>query len=497
MRKGLFFWFSIILSAGIIGGAVFFFGRTPDRVLDVTKAIPVIDVESPHILIVLEAGQIQPGIPEHLAGRIDTEARLILGVVDDMMPLFSFASQSAAALAWDSNSLVFYGCFLLPEEMVSDINAGIIPSAWLEESSGLTLAPSETEGILDLSAGSGRILFKLKTEGKLLMAALSPGDIERMSLALSDADSRMEMKFSLEGTWPAHLKFFDGRILAQAASLRGLKSPDSPISGEVSWNSRGESGELAWILKGLEEWLPETIRSDLTPHEWNEKVHLPEPLIMAAGIAVPGGLERFAAGRDDAIPDWLKGSGMEGGSLEELLPGPLLVTLGGQSRVFLFTLPGILLQLPDRSGIGIKWVEGLWGGKLAGFGLTPKPLDGFSSGGVLSIPFTAVAAARDDLAIAGLINSSSLGNPLPIRDYAQLGGGKALLWFYGDFSKAAEAVDNISKLGSFAERLGAGSSTADEYLQAARDLRSLGKVSLVVHDPGSGRGSWKDAHPAE
>lgn len=492
MRKGLFFWFSVLLAAGIIGGAVFLFGRTPDKVLDAAKAIPAIDAESPHIFIALEAGQIEPGLPDRISGRVSADAGPALAVIDDLMPIFSFAKQSAAAVAWHENEAVFYGCFLLAKETVADVKAGKLPAAWLEQSSGLALAPSETEGLLDLSAGEGKIVFKLRTEGDLLMAALSPEGIEKMLRAFSGEDERMDTIFKVESSWPGHLRFFDGRLFAQAASVRGVQVPDAPIGGEIAWKSAGESGEIAWNLNGLREWVPENIRAKLSPNDWSEQIYLPDPLIAAAGISAPEGLDELVSDDLD-IPEWATDSGLDRDSIAGLLAGPLMVTVGGQSRVFLFSLPGVLLQLPGRGEDGIKWIEGLWGGKWAGFALTPKPLDGFTAGGFLTIPLSVVAAARDDLAIAGVITSSSLGKTLPVKEIAPVGEGKALFWFYADFPKMGEALESIAKLGSLPDRLGAGSSTPEELLAAAGELRLLGKVSIVFHDLESGRGGWEGA----
>jgi len=492
MRKGLFFWFSVLLAAGIIGGAVFFFGKTPETFLDVAKAIPAIDEESPHLFVVLEGGQIGPGLPEQIVRKADAEAGPALAVIDDLMPLFSFARQSAVAVAWYENEAVFYGCFLLAKELALDIKAGKLPAIWLEQSSSLALAPSETDGFLDLSAGGGKVVFKVRIEGDLLMVALSPEGIEKMSRSLYGEEKCIDSVFTLERYWPAHLRLFDGRLLTQAASLRGIQVPDDPLGGEIAWISKGESGEIAWTLKGLQEWVPKNIRTKLLPHEWNEKINVTDPLIAAVGLSVPEGLNDLASD-DIEVPEWLTDSGLDRDSLAGLIAGPLMLTVGGQSRVFLFSLPGVLLQLPDRGVKGVNWVKGLWGGKWAGFALTPKPLEGFSAGGFLTIPLSVVAAARDDLAVAGLITSDSIKNGLPIKDIVPIGEEKALLWFYADFPRAADALENIAKFGSIADRFGVGTSTPEEVLAVAVELRSLGKVSVVLNDLESGRGGWKDA----
>lgn len=492
MRKGLFFWFSVLLAAGIIAGAVFFFGKTPEKILDATKAIPAIEEQYPHLFVTLEEGQIEPGIPERIVKKSHPDAAPVLAVIDDLLPLFSYSKQSAAVVAWHENEAVFYGCFLLTDEMAADMEAGKLPSIWLAQSTGLAMAPSEVEGVLDLSVGGGKVVFKTLMKGEFLMVALSQEGIEKMNRTFSGEEKRIDPAFSLEGSWPAHLRFFDGHLLAQAASLRGMQVPDDPIGAEIAWNSKGESGEIAWHLSGLQEWVPESIRTKLSPHEWGEMINVSDPLIAAAGLSVPPGLNDMASGDID-IPDWITDSGLDRDSLAALAAGPVMFTVGGQSRVFLFSLPGVLMQLPGRGDKGLDWVNGIWGVNWAGFGLTPKPMEGFPAGGFLSIPVSVVAAARDDLAVAGLITSDSIKGDLAIKDIVPIGENKALFWFYADFPGVADALEDIAKLGGIAERFGAGPSTPEDLLAAVEELRSAGKVWIVLNDLESGEGGWQDA----
>lgn len=493
MRKGLFFWFSILLAAGIIGGAVFFFGKTPEKIFDATRAIPAIEAESPHLFLVVEAGQIEPGIPSRMIQKAEDATRPMLRAIDDLMPLFSFAEQSAAVVAWLSNEPVFYGCFLLPGEMAADLKAGKLPVLWLEQSSGLALGPSDQEGFLQLSAGSGRLVLTVRMEGDLLMASLSPEGVEKMSRAFSGSEERIDPAFAIERSWPAHLRLFDGHFLAQIASVRGIDAPDVPISGEIAWNSSGESGKIAWKMDGLLELIPENIRARLVPNDWKQQIFLPDPLIAAAGLSVPEGVEELTEEEFD-IPGWIMDSGLDREAMAGLLPGPMMVTVGGQSRMLLFSLPGFLVQLPDRGVEGIKWIEGLWASKWAGFGFTPKAMEGFSAGGMLTIPLSIVAAAREDLAIAGVISNSSLGGQFPVSRVVDLGERKALMWMYADFPKVADALENLAKIGNLADRFGVqGAATPEEILDAANEMRSLGRVSMVMNDIESGSGEWSGA----
>ncbi len=492
MRKGLFFWFSILLAASVVAGAVFFFGKVPEKIeLRPLMAIPAIDMESPRIFLAVGAGQIEPVLPEKLIDETDENVRPVMEALRDLLPVLGLAEDSYLLAAWESNQPVFYGVFLLHESLMTEIQSGKIPQTWLERSSGLAMGPSDKDGILRLTAGKGRLTFFLGVEDGMLFASHSPDGLERMVEALEGRIDRFEVSLSVEKSWPAHLLIFDGKMFAQAASLRGVTAPDKPVSAEFAWNSKGESGEIAWRITGLKEWLPENIKGRLEPGSWQEPVFFPEPVIGAAGITLPEGFEEIL-NEDVSIPGWMEEAGIDRETIADLLEGPVVATLGGQSRVFLFSLPGFLFQLPSRGDKGINWINALWSNKWTTLAFMPKGVSDFSHGGKMTIPFTLLAAARDDLAIAGVISDSSLGKPRRIQEVVPMGDGKALMWFYADFPKAAETLENLSRINDIADRLGVkGTPDPEEILVMMEELRSMGQVTLVMQDIESGRGSWK------
>ncbi len=498
MRKGLFFWFSVLLAAGIIAGAVFFFGKVPEKMeMEPVMAIPAIDMDAPRVFLAAGAGQIEPVLPEKLIEEAEESARPVMEALNDLLPVLGLADGSYVLAAWDENEPVFYGVFLLPENLMTDISSGRIPPAWLELSRGLAMGPSERDGVLRLTAGRGRLVLFLRTERGMLLASHSPDGLDRMQEALEGKIDRFEVSLSVERSWPAHLVLFDGKLFAQAASLRGIAAPDSPVSAELAWNSNVENGEIAWRIEGLKEWLPERIKNRMEPRSWSEPVYLPDPLVLAAGISLPEGFEEVVQG-EVSIPGWMEDAGIDRESIAELLEGPVIGTIGGQSRVFLFSLPGFLFQLPSRGDKGTRWIDALWSNKWASLAFMPKVVSGFTHGGKMTIPFTMIAAARDDLAIAGVMSDSSLGKPRRIQDVVPMGDGKALMWLYADFPKAAEVLEDLSKINNIADRLGVkGTHDPEEILAMIEELRSMGQITLVMHDIGSGRGSWKGASPVK
>lgn len=493
MRKGLFFWFSILVAAGVIAGTVFFFGKVPERVVDTAMAIPAIDMDSPRFFFEAESGQLGPELPEKMAEEADESVRSLVSGLSDLLPLVAIAERSSVLGAWVANEPVFYGSFLLQPQHLKDIQEGRIPGPWLESSSGLTLGPSEREGVLRLTAGRGRVVLFLRGDREFLLASHSLEGLDRMAKALEGSQERFKADLTVEPSWPAHLALFDGKLISQAASLRGLKAPDAPIALELAWNSRQDSGEIAWKAEGLKEWLPEKIREKVTPMAWSGPVHFPEPLIAALGVYVPEGLGGMIE-KGLSVPDWMEEAGFDRSSLADLIEGPLLASVGGQSRVLLFSLPGILLQLPSRGAEGIRWIEGLWSNKWARFAFSPQPVPGFTSGGRLSIPFTMIAAANEDMVLAGVISDSTLGRPVPVDQVVPVGKEEAVLWFFADLQKAADALESLSRITDLADRFGVDETPDPEDIaRLIREMRSMGQVTLVVHDLGSGMGSWKGA----
>ncbi|HCR38526.1 MAG TPA: hypothetical protein DIV80_03495, partial [Synergistaceae bacterium] len=223
MRKGLFFWFSILVAAGVIAGTVFFFGKVPERVVDTAMAIPAIDMDSPRFFFEAESGQLGPELPEKMAEEADESVRSLVSGLSDLLPLAAIAERSSVLGAWVANEPVFYGSFLLQPQHLKDIQEGRIPGPWLESSSGLTLGPSEREGVLRLTAGSGRVVLFLRGDREFLLASHSLEGLDRMAKALEGSQERFKTDLTVEPSWPAHLALFDGKLISQAASLRGLK----------------------------------------------------------------------------------------------------------------------------------------------------------------------------------------------------------------------------------------------------------------------------------
>ena len=498
MRRVLSFWFSIFVAVGVIAGAVYFFGRVPvpERVPVPAEAIPSVDPDSPRFYLETLSGQLGPGYPYETPEKVDDHVRSVILALSDLSPLVDMAERSSVLGAWDANEPALYGAFLLEPSQMKELQEGKLPALWLERASGLALGPSESEGILRLTLAKGEVTLFLRADGEFLLVSHSLEGLGKMRKALDGSIERFRPLFNVEPTWPAHIEVFDGKLIAQAASLRGFTAPDKAITLELAWNSRPGSGEAAWKIEGLEEWFPTETREKITPMTWDGPAFLPEPLISAFGVSVPEGFGSLLE-NELSIPEWMEEAGFDRASLAGLIEGPLVGVIGGQSRLLLFNLPGVILQLPSRGAEGVRWIRGLWGNKWARFAFSPQPLPGFPAGGKLTLPFTIMAAANEEMAFAGLINEPSLGSMTPVNKIIPMGGERSILWFYADLPKAADALENLSRMAGLVEHFGVDEAPdAQELARLVGQLRSLGQVTLVIHDLGSGRGGWKAAAPA-
>jgi hypothetical protein len=163
----------------------------------------------------------------------------------------------------------------------------------------------------------------------------------------------------------------------------------------------------------------------------------------------------------------------------------------------MMNLPGFLVEMPDRGAPGMELVEGIWDRHWMRLSLTPKPLEGFKAGGSLSVPLTVVGAASEDLAVLGAMDEAGLKKRVSLREVIDL-PEKALGWMYVDFPKAADALENMARVGSLAQRVGlSGGDDLEDIATAAEELRRLGKLMIVIEDYKNGRISWEQVPQVE
>ncbi|MEA3508401.1 MAG: hypothetical protein U9R40_05755 [Synergistota bacterium] len=490
MKKGLFFWFSVFVTVGIIAAGVFFLGKAPEAGNPV-DAIPAIDTSLPHMAMRVHENQLEAGIPERFREMAGEEGAPGVKAVEKILPLLSEARETAGVFAWQENAPHLYFCSLLGKEDIESIEKGELPAGWNADGEQVKLEPSDVAGAFKLSLEGGWDLL-LRPEGKLLFAGLSAEDLDTMKQVLGGNGERFAFDWNVESEWPAHMSLFDGGMVAQALVMDGCEVGNVPLSMEMAWNNRGSEGDVRWKAKGLSDFAPEDIRNILTPVKWSGEWYLPEPGIMSMGMAMPAEIPGTTSA-DVVLPEWSELLNLDAETIIDTLKGPVLITMGGNSRMLMFSFPGFLMQLPGRGEAGKNLVMKLWEGDWNRFGLKPIPIPGFDVGGSSMTPLSLVAAARDDMAVAGIISPGDIGDPKPLPA-SVVDSGEALMWLSIDFQRAADALETIASAGAIADRVGVTENrdiNVEEVVSLASELRSMGQVTLVINDLENGGGTWR------
>lgn len=490
MKKGLFFWFSVFAAAGMIAAGVFFLGKVPEA-KSPADAIPAIDTTAPHMAMRVHEGQLEAGIPERLREMAGEEGAAGMNAAETILPLLAEARETAGVFAWQDNAPHLYFCSMLEKEEIESIEKGELPAGWAVDGKPVKLEPSDVPGAFKLPLEDGWELY-LMPEGRLLFAGLSPDDLDAMKKVLGGYGERFAFDWNVESEWPAHMVLFDGGMVAQALVMDGYEVGNVPLSMEMAWNNRGDEGDVRWKAQGLSEFAPEDIRNMLTPVKWSGEWYLPEPGIMSMGMAMPAEIPGTTSA-DVVLPEWSELLNLDAETIIDTLKGPVLVTVGGNSRMLMFSFPGFLMQLPGRGEAGKDLVMKLWGGDWNRFGLKPIPIPGFDVGGSSMTPLSLVAAARDDMAVAGVISPGDIGEPKPLPATV-VDSGEALMWLSVDFQRAADALETIASAGAIADRVGVTENSdinVDEVVSLASELRSMGQVTLVINDLENGGGTWR------
>lgn len=489
MRKGIYFWFTIIFAAAVIAGGYMYFGHRPVT-LTVSEVLPAVGKSLPYVLVIAPGDQIGAEIPEEVIRKAPLRSKPYYRLMRGLLPLAGFSKESAllAAGARDTGKAELYGAFLFTIKETSALSTGRVPENWKEALPEASLGKTGNRSLLRLGADAPELYFI--TRGDMLLVSLEEAGIDRMLEAIDDPASRMNVSWKLETAWPGHFLFNDGGVLAEKASLKGLDVGSDVLRLEAAWKKTSDEGLLAWSVDGIEGWIPAEIGKALKGHFWREEFYMPEPLILAAGFniprVVPGGSKLWGE-----LSEAAETIGVGASLLARVLEGPALLVIGGRSRLFLVDLPGFLLELPDRGKDGIELVEALWERDFMRVPMEPRPLEGFEAGGSLSIPLSVVGAASEDLVVMGAMDVSELGELLPLKDVVDL-PESALAWIYVDFPKAAEALRNLGTAGSLAQRIGiSGGEGLEELAESVERLTQLGKILVIMEDYKTGRIRWE------
>ncbi len=495
MRKGIVSPGALIAGLVLIFITVLYAGRGPEG-RHPTEALPE-PAEGTLFLYYegISASEFSPLLKA--TAKIGGKRSPALDALSVVAPLFENSGETAALLAWEENALHFYIATRLPTENTRAIFEGLIPKDIQPTLTGVVLREI-SPGIYVLRRGDEELPLYISINGGIALFASSPEKMNRMALTLERQAESIESAWQLEQRWPNHLFFSDGGLFSGVASMEGLPTAKENLLVTVAWRNEGNGGRMKWNLEGLDAIFPFSSLKELREAHWRGRYTFPEPLVAVAGFTIP---ERFSDFLEAALSEVFGRWENEDELIKRLLAGPCILSLCGSSKFLVYSLPGILLQLPERGKAGELFVEAFWKKEWSALVPGVEKLDGFPVGGTTAIPFSIVAAANFHMLQLGLIDRDALRRERfrPFEDFEPmpLDIENAFFWSYLDIPKIASAFQDLAKIGQVATKMGKNLQVSPNALFRAADaLKEIGVVKIVMPSPEEGCLEWRKSKDA-
>ncbi len=478
----VFLFFSLMILYGGRGPE----GRHP------SFAIPEPDRDTPFFYFEGKRGGAWIPAVQHAAIRAGGAVNFPVEVLSAVSSLFELTGETASLLVLEGNRIHLHAAAKFPAEMTRKLAEGKLPEEFAGKLLDIRLGEL-APGDFALIHERGAPPLHLSVDGGITMLASSREAMEKMSATLERQEEPSIASWRLEGRWPNHVLFSDGGILSDVAAMAGLPVARGNLRVTAAWREDPEGGRMKWKAEGLEDIVPLSVLEKLQGVEWDGRMEVPTPLVAALGVNLPKGMPGLLDGR---FGEGLIRYGARDGLFGSMLPGPVLASLCGSSKFLVFSLPGLLLQFPERGQKGEAFVESFWKAEWSSLVPGVEKLDTFPVGGTTAIPFSILAAANFRMVYLGLMDRDALRYERfrPIREYSSVlhDMGRVFLWAYLDIPKIAEALHNLAKTGRIAETMGKNVGVSPKrLLQAAGALEKFGIVVLVMPGPGEGFLEWR------
>lgn len=481
MQKSRLLWGGVVPAVLLVVLAVLFLGRVPFTV-PVWRAFPAVDESIPHLLLVGK-GEDMPST-DLLAPLPQNPLMKRVGV---LLPLLGRMEQFALLMVLEEGLPGVYGAFYPEIEDLASLRKGELPVSWAELFPRFRMEREEGGLALFIEGESGAFILRLKE--RMVLFARTLEELDLMGKTLEGEVSSIAASWSFNPGWSSHFRLYDAGHLGDILFMGGIETGGDPLVVEIAWRNGTEGHDLAWRFDGVGDLLSEWgFPQKDPPPAWVRSMTLPSPLLLTLGVNFPAEfIDRF---RDGFNPDWVDDLDLSPAQTDAFLSGPMVLSLGGRSKLFLFSAPGAYLQLFDRGDLGREFVGRLWDESWSSISERREALEGFPFGGGVSRPFSVVGAARDDRIIVGLLDPrqvSQEGTPARLLPFDPAG---SFLWFYGDFPELASALRKWVRLGEYARNVDFEVGEMKETLGRIEKLRSLGRLSLVLQSPFEGWAFW-------
>lgn len=496
MRKGVLAWGILVLVIALIliGGVILGHFDASSALL---TPLPEVPNATPALLVQSRGKAFPLHLTRALAGTQQKEEGAFIQEMRVFLPVVASADRVAILLVSEEDRLHSYLVLQLPGGMKRALSEGKIPEEWKSLLPQGTLSDSGHEGIWRLSTSAMDWPLYVASSRKFVLVSHNLEDVSEM-IEVEARGKHLKHRWSIERGWPNHLWFTDG---GKAFPIQmDLVDSRPPLLGEVAWRvdpKEAGRGEAYWKLWGLKQRLPEKMYSSLRPISWEEtKAAVAQPSFLELGVNFPLLPEDLSG-----WPVWanfplgtLERTGLSREEAKEFLRGPLVLSLGGHTKVLWFSFPGFLVDFQNRGRVGEKFVDQIWSDLL--MGAKPVPVEGYSKGGATDLPFSLVAASDGARVAFGLMDVDAVKDRLVLKEILNEQEAKeaqrSFLWMTADLPRISEAMGEMYR--STALLSGENISSEDPGIEALRTLfHSMGRLTLIMKTVDEGHLLWQEA----
>jgi hypothetical protein len=312
-------------------------------------------------------------------------------------------------------------------------------------------------------------------------------------------------KWTDYGDWGGHMRVSDGGLLEEIFFAGGGRriATKNVVTAEIRWKSAelasrdrtlsdtAPGGRAEWSVLGLEAVAGRTFLASLDPHDWSKHTpFIPEPPIFSLGLNLPDpgrNAEELPAPLR-AVASQLERMRLKPGEVRDVLTGPFTLSLGGRTQVLWFDLPGLVLDLPGRGGAANSLIDRFWAETF--LGAVPKPIDGYTYGGAIDLPFTVMAASDGKTTVIGLTTPDAEHNTeLPgILE----GVTEALGWLFVDLPRLGNAIADMPTFNAILNDEEGLPLEEDATLSLRESMTRMGRLFVSFESASGGGALWYD-----
>jgi hypothetical protein len=426
-----------------------------------------------------------------LRGEFPQDAARLCGVsgMTLFIPIFDSADAMALLIAESDGKLSVCGVFVPGLEEYDVLNAGELPDGWKRDFPGANLRSAGRKWVYRLVAENLPEPLYLAAMDDLVFVADSMAGIGKLMAVNDGSSAGIKRKWAMEPQWGGHVYLSDGGLIFDALNGTGdSRAHRGAMEIEAAWTTSANAGEsrVKWKVSGVENVVNRAFLDDLRPRDWSGlELFVPDPLVLAFGINLPkpGRTMTSLPGPLKYTAEQMRKMGMRTSEIQAILTGRAAFSVGGRTQLLWFDLPGIVVDIEGRGETSFKLMDKFWSELF--IGAEPKPVEGFSHGGVTNLPFTVLAAANDEKILIGLVQPDAEQNIEAKELIASV--SPVIAWAYVDFPMLGASIAEIPALNSVIYEDDEEDPLDEESANNLKNvMSSLGRVFMTMESTTSG-----------